>query len=256
MQWDWFERRGAPWGGTAYVLLGTLPHSSRVRGVLAESLDQPHLVEAIDKVLRRHGGTPRIWRTNITERYGGFTIIVLGEVVAAIAAAVQGAVDSSRTSPGLITAAAAGLVLVFALWWLYFKRSAAEEIRQSLSWTFVWAFAHYLIFAAVAALGAGLQVVIGTLTHSTRVAPAFAAFTVAIPVTTCILVLALLSPRGSGEPAALRPTLLTAAVTLAAAAATPALTLPFSIVIMAVLVALLLAYHLTAALWATRQPER
>ncbi len=64
MQWDWFERRNAPWGGTAYVLLGTLPHSSRVRGVLAGSLDQPHLIEAIDGVLRRHGGTPRIWRTD------------------------------------------------------------------------------------------------------------------------------------------------------------------------------------------------
>jgi len=64
IQWDWFERRGAPWGGTAYVLLGTLPHSSRVRGVLAGSLDQPHLIEAIDGVLRRHGGTPRIWRTD------------------------------------------------------------------------------------------------------------------------------------------------------------------------------------------------
>ena len=64
MQWDWFERRRAPWGGTAYVLLGTLPHSGRVRGVLAESLDQPHLIEGIDAVLRRHGGTPRIWRTD------------------------------------------------------------------------------------------------------------------------------------------------------------------------------------------------
>ena len=58
-QWYWFERRKAPWGGTADVLLGTLPHSSRVRGVLAESLDQPHLIEAIDAVLRRFGGTPR-----------------------------------------------------------------------------------------------------------------------------------------------------------------------------------------------------
>jgi len=58
------RRRKAPWGGTAYVLLGTLPHSGRVRGVLAESMDQPHLIEAIDAVLRRHGGTPRIWRTD------------------------------------------------------------------------------------------------------------------------------------------------------------------------------------------------
>ncbi len=64
IQWDWCERRRAPWGGTAYVLLGTLPHSSRVRGVLAESLDQAHLVEAIDAVLRRLGGTARDWRTD------------------------------------------------------------------------------------------------------------------------------------------------------------------------------------------------
>jgi transposase len=64
IQWDWFERRRAPWGGTAYVLLGTLPHSSRTRGVLAESLGQPHLIEAMDAVMRRLGGTARVWRTD------------------------------------------------------------------------------------------------------------------------------------------------------------------------------------------------
>ena len=64
IQWDWFERRGAPWGGTAYVLLGTLPHSGRIRGVLAERLDQAHLIEAMDKVMRRLGGTARVWRTD------------------------------------------------------------------------------------------------------------------------------------------------------------------------------------------------
>jgi low temperature requirement protein LtrA len=193
---------------------------------------------------------------HITERYGGFTIIVLGEVVAAIAAAVQETMDHSRASPGLLTAAAAGLLLVFALWWSYFKHSAAEDIRRSLSWTFVWGLAHYLIFAAVAALGAGLQVVIGTLIQSTRVTPSFAAFAVAVPVAVYIVVLAPLSTGRGGEPAALRLTILTAALILAAAAATPALTLPFSIVIMVVLVALLLAYHLIAAHRATRPPGR
>jgi transposase len=64
IQWDWFERRNAPWGGTAYVLLGALPHSGRFRGMLSESLDQPHLIEAVDGVLRRLGGTARIWRTD------------------------------------------------------------------------------------------------------------------------------------------------------------------------------------------------
>ena len=187
---------------------------------------------------------------HITERYGGFTIIVLGEVVAVIATAVQQAVDDSRASAGLLTTAAAGLLLVFALWWSYFKHSAADEIRQSLAWTFVWALAHYLIFAAVAALGAGLQVAIGTLVHDTSVTPAFAAFTVAIPVTVYLVVLVLISTR-AGEPAAVGLTFLTAALILAAALATPALTLPGSIVIMVVLVALLLTYHLAAAHRAT-----
>jgi transposase len=64
IQWDWFERRNAPWGATAYVLLGTLPHSGRIRGVLAEAMDQAHLIEAMDKVLRRLGGTAHVWRTD------------------------------------------------------------------------------------------------------------------------------------------------------------------------------------------------
>jgi low temperature requirement protein LtrA len=229
-----------------------LPSGARVAGFLvlvAAELAVPAWAE--------FSGRPTPWHPgHITERYGGFTIIVLGEVIAAIAAAVQAAVDHSRASPGLVTAAAAGLLLVFALWWLYFKHSAADDIRRSMPWTFVWGFSHYLIFAAVAALGAGLQVVIGTLIHSTRVTPAFAAFTVAIPVTIYIVVLALLATRRGGEPAALWPTLLTGALVLAAAAATPALTLPLSIVIMVVLVVLLLAYRLTAAHRATRQPTR
>jgi transposase len=64
IQWDWFERRRAPWGATAYVLLGTLPHSGRIRGVIAEKMDQAHLVEAMDEVMRRLGGTARVWRTD------------------------------------------------------------------------------------------------------------------------------------------------------------------------------------------------
>jgi transposase len=64
IQWDWFERRRAPWGQTMYVLLGTLSHSGRTRGVLAEAMDHAHLVEAMDQVLRRLGGTARVWRTD------------------------------------------------------------------------------------------------------------------------------------------------------------------------------------------------
>ena len=91
---------------------------------------------------------------------------------------------------------------------------------------------------------------IGTLVLDTSVTPAFAAFTVAIPVAVYLVVLVLISTR-AGEPAAVGLTFLTAALILAAALATPALTLPGSIVIMVVLVALLLTYHLAAAHRAT-----
>jgi transposase len=64
IQWDWFERRHAPWGGTAYVLLGTLSYSGRTRGVLSEQMDQPHLIESMDAVMGRLGGTARKWRTD------------------------------------------------------------------------------------------------------------------------------------------------------------------------------------------------
>lgn len=64
IQWDWAERRRAPWGATCYGLLGTLAHSGRTREVLCESMDQAHLIEGIDGVLRRLGGTTRKWRTD------------------------------------------------------------------------------------------------------------------------------------------------------------------------------------------------
>lgn len=62
IQWDWLELPNAPWGGDAHLLVGTLSHSGQCRAVFAESEDQAHLVEALDAVLRRLGGTARRWR--------------------------------------------------------------------------------------------------------------------------------------------------------------------------------------------------
>lgn len=65
-QFDWLELPDPPagwgWGGHAHLLVGSLAHSSRWRGVLAESEDQPHLIEGLDGVLRRLGGVTRLWR--------------------------------------------------------------------------------------------------------------------------------------------------------------------------------------------------
>ena len=65
-QFDWLELPDPPtgWGlaGPAHLLVGSLAHSSRWRAVLAEAEDQPHLIEALDQVVRRLGGVSRYWR--------------------------------------------------------------------------------------------------------------------------------------------------------------------------------------------------
>jgi transposase len=64
IQWDWVELGPAPWGSDGLLLVGSLPFSGRFRGVVAESMDQPHLIEAMDGVLRRLGGTAALWRVD------------------------------------------------------------------------------------------------------------------------------------------------------------------------------------------------
>ena len=65
-QFDWLELPDPPpsWeaGSEAHLLVGVLPHSGAWRAVFAESEDQPHLVQALDAVVRRLGGVSRRWR--------------------------------------------------------------------------------------------------------------------------------------------------------------------------------------------------
>jgi len=64
LQFDWLELRETPWGEPAYVLIGVLSHSGRCRGVFCEGQTGPHVIESLDGVLRRLGGTTRRWRTD------------------------------------------------------------------------------------------------------------------------------------------------------------------------------------------------
>jgi transposase len=64
IQFDWLELRETPWGEPAYVLVGALSFSGRCRAVISEGMTLAHLVDAIDGVLRRLGGTTRAWRTD------------------------------------------------------------------------------------------------------------------------------------------------------------------------------------------------
>lgn len=64
LQLDWLELRETPWGRPAYVLVGALSHSGRLRGVFSEAMSFAHLAAALDQLLRRFGATAYSWRTD------------------------------------------------------------------------------------------------------------------------------------------------------------------------------------------------
>jgi low temperature requirement protein LtrA len=120
---------------------------------------------------------------HIAERYGLFTLIVLGESLLAATMAVQSALDGEAAVGELATTAAGGLLTVFAMWWLYFAKGAPPRlVTQRAGW--VWGYGHYLVFASAAAVGAGLAVNVDVAAHHAKVGElvAGAAFTVPVAV--------------------------------------------------------------------------
>lgn len=80
------------------------------------------LVEfAVPVFAERAGQTP--WhRHHIMERYGLLNIIVLGEVLLSTSLVV-GQLYDGYSEPALVVTALSALILVFALWWIYFIES-------------------------------------------------------------------------------------------------------------------------------------
>jgi len=65
---------------------------------------------------------------HIAERYGLFTLIVLGESVASATVAVQSAIDSGSRFGDLAEIAIGGLLIVFSMWWVYFAQPAERTV--------------------------------------------------------------------------------------------------------------------------------
>jgi low temperature requirement protein LtrA len=135
----------------------------------------------------RTGMTP--WHPrHIAERYGLFTIILLGEGVLAATNAMQHALSEGLTA-GLVVLGFAGLVLLVGLWWVYFLEPAAEGLQRRRQWSFFWGYGHYLLFAALAAVGAGLEAAIEAVGGHAKLSEIAVAYTIAVPVAAVLLLL-------------------------------------------------------------------
>jgi low temperature requirement protein LtrA len=125
---------------------------------------------------------PTTWHPrHIAERYGLFTLIVLGECVLASTLAIQAALEEDAVLADLATTAVGGLLTVFGMWWLYFAKES-HGFLTSLRAGIVWGYGHYLIFASAAAVGAGLAVNVDHVTHHAAIGARGAAAAFTIPV--------------------------------------------------------------------------
>jgi low temperature requirement protein LtrA len=158
-----------------WVILLFLPRQFYLPGLILGAL-----VELLIPVWAERA-SPTPWHSHhIRERYGLFTIIVLGESILSTSLAIQSAADEGAMNAGLVPVIIGGLLVVYSMWWLYFYHRVPHLVASGIT-AFIWGYGHFFIFAATAAVGAGLAVVIDQVTHHAEISTAGAGMAVALP---------------------------------------------------------------------------
>ncbi len=131
---------------------------------------------------------------HIAERYGLFTIIVLGESVLSATVGVQTAIDLDTPFSDLGFVIVGGLLTLFSMWWIYFdlpNEELAQRVRaafsERISGAFVWGYGHYVVFASAAATGTGLVVEVDHVIGHTELTAVQSALAFTVPVTIFLL---------------------------------------------------------------------
>jgi low temperature requirement protein LtrA len=126
---------------------------------------------------------------HIAERYGLFAIILLGESVFAASTGVERVLASGGVSAPLAAVAVSALALVLALWWLYFLQPAGEGLASHRDRSYLWGYGHYGVFAALAAVGAGLEVAVEHTGHHVAASEIAVGYAIAVPVSVFLVLL-------------------------------------------------------------------
>ncbi len=116
------------------------------------------------------GHTP--WHAHhIAERYGLFTIIVLGECVLGASNAVAGLIATGGWSLEVMLVGFGAASLILSLWWVYFLVPSGDALHKHRERAFRWGYGHAFLFMALAALGAFLGLVADQLQAAKAASP-------------------------------------------------------------------------------------
>ena len=110
-------------------------------------------------VTSRHATSLPPHAEHLPERFGLFTLILLGE---SIVDAVKGIQSQAGWTPQAAMAALCGIGLLFAMWWSYFEGAAGPadrhvRSRREARWLEVWSYAHVPLYVGVAVTGLGIE---------------------------------------------------------------------------------------------------
>ena len=160
-------------------------------------------------------GTP--WhRGHVAERFSLFTIIVLGEVILSTTSAISAVVEAGHVTAELLSLVVGALVLVFGMWWLYFKREPSE-VLEGVRWEdapFFFGYLHFLVLSSAAAVGAALAVGVDALGHEAHASPGAATVSLGASTATYLLALGAVHALTGSSPGGLLSPALAAAVVL------------------------------------------
>jgi low temperature requirement protein LtrA len=168
--------------GTAQVIWVALAVADLPIGTTFAILSLPLALEVVGPlVAERKGGTP--WHPHhIAERYGLLVIITLGEVIIGTVAALNAVVHGEHGwTADAVQLTIAGVGLTFGCWWMYFCVPWAEPLVRHRNRGFVFGYGHLLIFASLAAMGAGLHVAAFGLEGKATISATATVLSVVIP---------------------------------------------------------------------------
>src|SRR5215470_1588384 len=103
---------------------------------------------------------------HLPERFGLFTLILLGESVVAV---MQGMESQENWPPEAALSAILGMGVPFLICWWYFDRAAGSEQRvrshRDAIRLHVWSYAHFPLCLGIVVVGVGIQRIVTAASH-------------------------------------------------------------------------------------------
>jgi low temperature requirement protein LtrA len=121
--------------------------------------------------IAQQSALPRLSTSKFPERFGQFTIIVLGESVVGVIVGLselqeRGLLDGPGMAAGVL-----GLAVGFSLWWIYFDFVARRSPKPVFATALLWVYLHLATLTAITATGVGVSVAIADSATGMLTAP-------------------------------------------------------------------------------------